>query len=141
MAKIQIAMAVTLDGFLPQENDILMQWVKENNQYGFLHWREKATFHIYPHYTLMDLMDIARKHDKACTYFAEVHDMKSAEYVRNLFFYNLVDEIVIYMLPLSYGEGIILTNSFPPCKWKLCAIKTLSNDICRFVYQRINHDW
>lgn len=140
MAKIQIVMAITLDGFLPEEDEMLMRWIKEDGRYGFLHWKQKATFQMYPHYTLMDLMDITERHDRACTYFAEIHDMRSARYVRKLFLYNLVDEIVVYMLPLSYGKGTALTDGFQPCKWKLHGFKTLPNDICRFIYRRTVHE-
>lgn len=58
-------MALTLDGFLPHENEILMRWVRENRRYGFPHWSQDATFRIYPHYGLMDLLDVKEKHDKA----------------------------------------------------------------------------
>ena len=64
MAKIQVIMALTLDGFLPHENETLMRWVRENRRYGFPHWSQDATFRIYPHYGLMDLLDVREKHDK-----------------------------------------------------------------------------
>lgn len=35
MAKIQVIMALTLDGFLPHEDEMLMRWVRENKRYGF----------------------------------------------------------------------------------------------------------
>lgn len=136
MAKIQVIMALTLDGLLPHGDETLTWWVKENTRYGFPKWREKATFRIYPHYGLMDLLDVKDKYDKDCVYLAEIQDEKSAEYAKGLFRYNLVDEIIMYQLPLSYGSGISLTGSFQSCRWKLHACKTFSNDICRLVYVR-----
>lgn len=129
-------MALTLDGLLPKEDETLMRWVKENIRHGFPRWREKATFHIYPHYGLMDLMDVPARHDEKCIYLAEIQDEKSAEYAGGLFRHNLVDEIVIYLLPLSYGRGIPLTENFQTGKWKLHACKAFSNGICRLVYKR-----
>lgn len=85
MAKIQVIMALTLDGFLPHENETLMRWVRENRRYGFPHWSQDATFRIYPHYGLMDLLDVREKHDKGCAYLAEVQDGGSAEYAGGLF--------------------------------------------------------
>ena len=41
-------MALTLDGFLPHEDEMLMRWVRENKRYGFPRWQRQATFHIYP---------------------------------------------------------------------------------------------
>lgn len=85
MAKIQVIMALTLDGFLPHEDEMLMRWVRENKRYGFPCWQRQATFHIYPHYGLMDLLDVKEKHDKDCIYLAGVGDGGSAEYADGLF--------------------------------------------------------
>lgn len=49
---------------------------------------------------------------------------------------NLVDEAVLYLLPLSYGGGIPLTGEFRSARWKLLGSKTFSNGICRLMYKR-----
>ena len=77
-------MALTLDGFLPHEDEMLMRWVRENKRYGFPRWQRQATFHIYPHYGLMDLLNVKEKHDKDCIYLAGVGDGGSAEYADGL---------------------------------------------------------
>ena len=136
MAKIQVIMALTLDGFLPHEDEMLMRWVRENKRHGFPRWQRQATFHIYPHYGLMDLLNVKEKHDKDCIYLAGVGDGGSAEYADGLFRYNLVDEAVLYLLPLSYGGGIPLTGEFRSVRWKLLGCKTFSNGICRLMYKR-----
>lgn len=134
MAKIQIIMALTLDGFLPQKEEALMQWVRENIRHGYPYWQEEATFHICPLYGVMDLTDVARKYDKDCIYLATVYDEQSAEYACGLFRNNLVDEVVLYLLPLSYKKGILLLQGFPARRWKLHSCKAFSNGICRLVY-------
>lgn len=136
MAKIQVIMALTLDGFLPHEDEMLMRWVRENKRYGFPRWQRQATFHIYPHYGLMDLLNVKEKHDKDCIYLAGVGDGGSAEYADGLFRYNLVDETELFLLPLSYGGGIPLTGEFRSARWKLLGCKTFSNGICRLMYKR-----
>lgn len=136
MAKIQIIMAVTLDGFLPRKEEALMQWVRENTRHGFPYWQEEATILICPLYEVMDLMDVAHRYDEDCIYLATVQDEKSAEYGCGLFRYNLVDEIVLYLLPFSYGKGMSLTADFHFSHWKLCACKSYSNGICRLIYAR-----
>ena len=88
-------MALTLDGFLPHEDEMLMRWVRENKRDG-----------------------------------------GSAEYADGLFRYNLVDETVLFLLPLSYGGGIPLTGEFRSARWKLLGCKTFSNGICRLMYKR-----
>ena len=92
--------------------------------------------HIYPHYGLMDLLNVKEKHDKDCIYLAGVGDGGSAEYADGLFRYNLVDETVLFLLPLSYGGGIPLTGEFRSARWKLLGCKTFSNGICRLMYKR-----
>ena len=107
MAKIQVIMALTLDGFLPHEDEMLMRWVRENKRYGFPRWQRQATFHIYPHYGLMDLLNVKEKHDKDCIYLAGGGD-----------------------------GGSPLTGEFRSARWKLLGCKTFSNGICRLMYKR-----
>ena len=110
MAKIQVIMALSLDGFLPHEDEMLMRWVRENKRHGFPRWQR--------------------------IYLAGVGDRGSAEYADGLFRYNLVDETVLFLLPLSYGGGIPLTGEFRSARWKLLGCKTFSNGICRLMYKR-----
>ena len=49
-------MPVTLDGFLPNKNEELMEWLRTDGN-GFPYWEERATFNMYPHYGMLDLMD------------------------------------------------------------------------------------
>lgn len=137
MAKIQIIMAVTLDGFLPKQKEELMLWINKDTRYGFPHWQKEATFHICPLYGVIDLIDVAHKYDKNCIYQAIVHDEKSAEYVCGLFRYNLVNEIILYLLPLSYGKGFSLMADFHFHQWQFCSCKTFSNGICRLIYRKM----
>lgn len=136
MAKIQIIMATTLDGFLPRKEEALMQWVRENTRYGFPYWQEKATILISPLYGVMDLMNVAPKYDGDCIYLATVHNGESADYVCGLFRYNIVHEIVLYLLPLSYGKGTSLTEDFCSHRWRLRSCKAFSNGVCRLVYAK-----
>lgn len=101
MAKVQIIMPVTLDGFLPDKNEELMEWLSTDRN-GFPYWEERATFNMYPHYGMLDLMDAKERRDNNCTFFMKVQDEKSAEYAGGVFLFRLADELVIYLLPISY---------------------------------------
>ena len=136
MAKVQVVMATTIDGFLPKEDEELMKWIQIGRQ-GFPYWREEATFTLYPHYPLLDLMNAKREYDDLCIYIAEISDKDDADFLRGLFLYNMVDEIVLYQLPLSYGKGISLTENFQSCRWTLHKVKAYRNNICRTIYRRI----
>ena len=104
MSKIQAVTVMTLDGFLPEPNDVLTQWVM-NHRKGFVHWREHCNAWILPH-SILDLLCEKDHKNASFTYLAEVHDAESLELLRGLFHYNLVDEFIVYLFPYSTGKGI-----------------------------------
>lgn len=54
MSKIQAVTVMTLDGFLPEPDNVLTQWVM-NHRKGFVHWREHCNAWILPH-SILDLL-------------------------------------------------------------------------------------
>ena len=93
-----------------------MVWLNTDRN-GFPYWEERATFNMYPHYGMLDLMDAKERRDNNCTFFMKVQDEKSAEYAGGVFLFRLADELVIYLLPISYKSGK-KTLSKILCKWK-----------------------
>ena len=79
---------MTLDGFLPEPDNVLTQWVM-NHRKGFVHWREHCNAWILPH-SILDLLCEKDHKNASFTYLAEVHDAESLELLRGLFHYNLV---------------------------------------------------
>lgn len=55
MAKVQIITAMTLDGFLPGEDEELFKWVKTDKR-GFPFWHGKSTFMLSIGYPMLDLI-------------------------------------------------------------------------------------
>jgi hypothetical protein len=43
MARIRIVMAITLDGFLPKQEEKFMQRLMEEPRKGFPYWKEKGS--------------------------------------------------------------------------------------------------
>lgn len=111
MAKVQIIMPVTLDGFLPDKNEELMDWLRTDRN-GFPYWEERATFNMYPHYGMLDLMDAKDRHGKDCTFFMKVEDEKCAEYMEGIFLYRLVNELVFYLLLYHTKAGKTLQEEY-----------------------------
>ena len=111
-----------------------MDWLKIDRN-GFPYWEERAVFNIYPHYGMIDLMDAKERHGNDCTFFMKVEDQKSAEYADGIFLYRLVDELVIYLLPLSYKNGRNITKSIQYGQWTLRGSKTFHNNVCRLIYR------
>ena len=111
-----------------------MEWLRTDRN-GFPYWEERATFNMYPHYGMLDLMDAKERHEKDCTFFMKVEDEKSAEYVDGVFLFRLADELVIYLLPISYKSGKNITGKIQFGQWTLRESKTFRNNVCRLVYR------
>ena len=135
MAKIQIITAVTMDGFLPTADENLMQWVM-NDAKGFPYWHEHSIYRLMPHYPLLDLL--AEKHsdnNQSDTYIAEISDKDSIEFIRGLSRYNLIDEMVVYILPVIAGKGTPVFDDLTPSRWSVHKTTSFSNGITRIIYR------
>ena len=55
MAKLQVLIAMTLDGSIPAEDDPLLQWMRDDKD-GISYGRDKCTRRLYPGYPLVDFM-------------------------------------------------------------------------------------
>ena len=135
MAKIQIITAVTMDGFLPTADENLMQWVM-NDAKGFPYWHEHSIYRLMPHYPLLDLL--AERHsdnNQSDTYIAEISDKDSIELLRGLSRYNLIDEMVVYILPVIAGKGTPVFDDLTPSRWSVHKTTSFSNGITRIIYR------
>lgn len=117
MARIQVVTAITLNGFLPEPAGTLVSWVR-NDRRGFPFWRERCSALILPH-SILDLLCEKDNRVDSFTYLAEIIEPESVELLRGLFLYDLVDELVVYQLPFSAGQGISVLNTFRPQHWEL----------------------
>ena len=134
MAKIQVIIPITLNGFLPDENEKLMEWLRTDRN-GFPYWENRAVFNMYPYYGMLDLMDAKERHGNDCTYYMKVENQKSADYASGIFLYKLADEVVIYLLPISYKSGTNITGRIQFGQWVLHESKTFRNNVCRLIYR------
>ena len=111
MARIQIITAVTLDGYLPDPNEELLQWVKTDSQ-GFPFWHERSTFTLFPGYPMLDLICEKDEKPDSFTFTSEISDPKSLDLLHGLSIYHLIDEIIIISLDQtrSGSLGVIHTG-------------------------------
>lgn len=135
MATIQIITAMTLDGFLSDKDDELLQWVRTDRQ-GFPFWYERSTFTLPPGYPMLDLICEKEEKDASFVYTAEISGKESLGLLRGLSIYHLIDEIVIYILPLTYGKGITCLQQFPANRWILHQATIFKNGITRLIYRK-----
>lgn len=135
MAKVRIVVAITLDGYLPEENEHLMQWVKTDNK-GFPQWQEECVYPLFSDYPLLDLVCNKDKADDSFIYHAEISGRDSVQLLRGLFLYHIVDEIIVYLIPITAGKGIHIMKHVSPCHWSLHKVRQYRNGICLMVYQK-----
>lgn len=137
MAKVQIITAMTLDGFLPGEDEELFKWVKTDKR-GFPFWHGRRTFMLPIGYPMLDLICEKDEKDASCIYTAEISDKESLELLHSLSIYHLIDEIVVYILPLTYGKGSAVLRQLPATRWRLHESTITRNGICRLVYRKFS---
>ena len=136
MARIQIITAVTLDGYLPDPNEELLQWVKTDSQ-GFPFWHERSTFTLFPGYPMLDLICEKDEKPDSFTFTSEISDPKSLDLLHGLSIYHLIDEIIIYILPLTTGNGTDCLHRLPVNRWKLYRTVAFKNGIVRLHLSQI----
>ena len=107
-----------------------------NDAKGFPYWHEHSIYRLMPHYPLLDLL--AEKHsdnNQSDTYIAEISDKDSIELLRGLSRYNLIDEMVVYILPIIAGKGTPVFDDLSPSRWSVHKTTSFSNGITRIIYR------
>lgn len=137
MAKVRIVTAMTLDGFLPEADGKFMQWVKTSSK-GFPYWLERSTLRLRPGHPMLDLVCDKERTGNSCIYLAEISDCPGVEFLGNLFRFHLIDELIVYLLPVMAGTGTSIFKNLPARHWHLRKADILSNGIYRMVYCHIS---
>ena len=137
MARIQIITAITIDGFLPESNNLLLQWVKTDSN-GFPYWHEYSISQLCANYPMLDLLaEMEQNKNNSDVYLAEISDKESIKLLQALSRYHLIDEMVVYILPYISGSGISVFNDSTPSQWQVHKTKAFSNGVCRIVYRKV----
>ncbi len=135
MATVRIVTAMTIDGFLPDAGLPLVRWLMTDAK-GFRHWHDTGTYTLGPDHPVLDLVCDKDSTDKSCTYTAEVSDLDGMGLMARLFLYNIIDELVIHILPEIAGTGHRVFQSGLPSGWILRKSTRFKNGICRNIYRR-----
>ena len=112
MAKLQAVIAMTLDGSIPTESEPLMEWIQSDRD-GFPYWRKRGTRLLFPGYPLVSLICEKDTAGPSTVFHAEIYDVKSVEFLRGLSLYSLVDELVIFLIPLGQYLPFVRLRSPP----------------------------
>lgn len=135
MAKIQVLVAMTLDGSVPAEADPLLRWVRESS-HGFPFWHGKRTRPLHAGCPFVDLACDKDTSAASAVYQAEIYDEESSEFLRGLSLYHLIDEMVIFLLPTVCTETCSISEHLPEGRWELVKSKTFKNGVCRLLYRK-----
>lgn len=137
MAKVQVIIAATLNGLLPPEDDTRMEWLRTDRR-GFRHWQEAGVHKLYAGYPLTDLICEKEEKNNTATYLAEISCKESVNLLRGFFLYHIVDEIILYLLPVTIQDGIRVLDGFTPSAWETVQVRHYRNGICRMVYRKMS---
>lgn len=127
---------MTLDGFLPEKDEKLLQWVQTDKR-GFPYWHERSTFTLSPNYPMLDLISEKDSKDASFIFTAEISGEESLGLLHGLSIYHLIDEIIVYILPLTSGRGVIHMQQLPVSRWQLHKSAAFRNGVCRLIYRKI----
>ena len=81
---------------------------------------------LYPGYPLVDLICDKEQSAPSDIYLAEIYDDSSAELLRGLSLYHLIDEMVIFLLPVISSETVPVSKHISTDKWELVRTKTFT---------------
>lgn len=126
---------MTLDGFLPGKDEKLLQWVQTDKR-GFPYWHERSTFTLPPNYPMLDLISEKDSKEDSFIYTAEISNRESLKLLHRLSIYHLIDEIIVYILPLTSGKGITHLQQLSAGRWKLHKSSVFKNGVCRLIYRK-----
>lgn len=119
----------------PDAGNSRMRWLMTDAK-GFRHWHDIGTCTLQADYPVLDLVCDKDSTDKSCIYTAEVSDLDGMELMTRLFRYNIIDELVIHILPEIAGTGTHIFQNGVPSGWILSKSTRLKNGICRNIYRR-----
>lgn len=138
MAKVQIASAITLDGYLPDRIDPRLSWI-ENNRNGFPLWRDSSDCILANNISFLSLISEKRDSKTDRTYLAELLCTQQLPLIKGLFAYGLVDEVILYILPVIAEKGVQTSlTSLSATEWTLKHTRIFPGGIYRFVYKKVN---
>lgn len=135
MATVRIITAMTIDGFLPDAGSLLMCWLMTDAK-GFRYWLKRGTYTLETDYPVLDLVCDKDSTDSSCIYTAKVSDLNGMELMARLFRYNIIDELVIHILPEIAETGTRIFQNCGRSGWILCKSTRFKNGICRNIYRR-----
>ena len=134
MAKVQLLAVLSIDGCLT-ELQPRRRLRRSPEDYGMEEICDNALYRLTPDYSISILQEWREKSGNTC-YLLEA-TAKNAEYANGLLRMNVIDEIILYIVPRIIGTGRHLFKSaLPEAEWRLAESKGYDDDVIRLTYRK-----
>lgn len=134
MAKVQLLAILSLDGCLSEESGNTCWWLRPE-RYGIEDLRDSTTSILDEDTSLSTLTAWLQQKDDAVYLIEASHE--TAEVINAMLRMNLIDEVILYTIPLIAGNGnLLFESSLPVSYWKPIGNKEYNGGIIRTIYHR-----
>lgn len=135
MAKVRLLAVLTMDG-CPAETAMLSGARSDSDKYGIGALKEEAASVLDENTSLISLSDRTEHAGDSLTYIIEATE-RTAGIINGMMRMRLVDEIVLYQLPVIAGNGRkLFHSSLPESEWTCTGNKRWKDGMIRITYKR-----
>lgn len=135
MARIQLLAVLTIDGCPAETVSQYGQWLSPE-RYGINELKEDAVRILNENTSLIWLSSQVEKAGNSPTYIIEATN-KTISIINGMIRMRLVDEIILYMVPVIAGNGSrLFQSSLPESEWTCTGSRQWKDGMVRIAYGR-----
>jgi hypothetical protein len=132
--KIQIVATISTDGYLLKRENKTKRQISLG-KYGFNALQKRADLTLHKESSLIALLE--EKRQSSDTNYLVEATPETLDLIKGLFLYQLVEEMILYMLPDQKENGIRLFDLTSPSDWILEKESSLRDNFHCLIYHRI----
>lgn len=135
MAKVRLLAVLTMDGCPAETTSLCGQWLG-SDKYGIGALKEDAICILKEDTSLTLLSNRTERTDDSLNYLIEATE-KTAGIINGMIRMQLVDEIILYMVPVIAGNGSrLFQSSLPESEWTCTESRQWKDGMIRIAYGR-----
>ena len=132
--KIQIVATISADGYLLKRENKTKKQISLG-KYGFNALLKRVDLTLHKESSLIALLE--EKRQSSDTNYLVEATPETLDLIKGLFLYQLVEEMILYMLPDQKKNGIRLFDLTSPSDWILEKESSLRDNFRCLIYHRI----
>jgi len=132
--KIQIVATISTDGYLLKRENKTKKQISLG-KYGFNALLKRVDLTLHKESSLIALLE--EKRQSSDTNYLVEATPETLDLIKGLFLYQLVEEMILYMLPDQKKNGIRLFDLTSPSDWILEKESSLRDNFRCLIYHRI----